>query len=259
MELHHGNCLDIMKTLPDKSVDLFVCDLPYGCLSAKSVQVKHENQTDKMAMAACPWDKKIDLAAFWEQVERLARDDHTPVIHFCTARFGFELYNSKPSWFRYDLIWHKTCPVGFLLANKMPTRGHETIYVFSKKGANYYRKDIEGDFPGQSSGRGRAGGSVYGDVSQGGERHTPTREGIRCATSVMTYSNKKGSGHHPTQKPLDLYAFLIERYSKPGDTVLDPTAGSFNSVFTAHRLGRKAIGIEMDDAFYEKASLRAEA
>jgi len=139
---------------------------------------------------------------------------------FCTARFGFELYASNPDWFRYDLIWEKTCAVGFLHANKMPLRSHELIYVFAKKGATYYRKDIEG-------------------------KH--------CVKSVITIPNKKGKGKHPTQKPDDLYAWLIERYSKPGDTVLDPTAGSFASVFTAERLGRTGIGIEKDEGFYAKA------
>lgn len=82
--------------------------------------------------------------------------------------------------------------------------------------------------------------------------HT-TEAGRRCVKSVVEMSNRKGKGKHPTQKPDDLYAWLITRYSKPGDTVLDPTAGSFASVFTAERLGRSGIGIEKDDAFYAKA------
>ena len=83
----------------------------------------------------------------------------------------------------------------------------------------------------------------------------PNNEGRRCAKSVIEVANKRGKGKHPTQKPDDLYEWLIERYSKEGDTVLDPTAGSFASVFTAHKLGRNAIGIEKDDAFYAKALL----
>ena len=256
LQLLHGDCLELMKTLPDKSIDLFICDLPYGCLSTstKTTRERYINgqptgTTLETKLSGCQWDVRIDLDAFWVQVERLMKNDHTPIIHFCNTKFGFELIKSKEDWFRYDLIWEKTNAVGFLSANKMPMRSHENIYVFAKKGATYYRKDIEGDFPPQSSGRGNAGGNVYGNVSQ--ER--PTREGIRCVKSVVTVANKKGKDNHPTQKPVDLYAWLIERYSREGDTILDPTAGSFTSVFTAYKLNRNAIGIEKDDKYYGKA------
>jgi len=124
MILIHGDCLEQMAALPDKSVDLFLCDLPYGCLTSHS--------TDRLF-----WDKKIDLIKFWEHVRRLMKDEHTPVVHFCNARFGFELYASNPDWFRYDLVWNKQRGVSFLLANKMPMSSHEHIYIFAKKGARY--------------------------------------------------------------------------------------------------------------------------
>ena len=224
-----------MKTLPDHSIDLFLCDLPYGCLTAGK---------------QCAWDIKINLDEFWKQVERLQKSDHTPVIHFCNARFGFELYNSKPSWFRYDLIWEKTNGVGFLCSNKQPLRSHELIYVFSKKGANYYRKDIEGDFP-RAVGGTNHNQKVYGIADMPNTMKDNTNR--RCVKSVITIANKKGHNKHPTQKPEDLYKFLIERYSKEGDTVLDPTAGSFTSVFTAHKLKRNAIGIELQESYFSKA------
>jgi len=170
---------------------------------------------------------------------------------FCTARFGFELYASNPDWFRYDLIWEKTNAVGFLHANKMPMRSHELIYVFAKKGATYYRTDVMGDFPAGGGGDRRNASFIVADCPS----HT-TEAGRRCVKSVITIPNKKGKGKHPTQKPDDLYAWLIERYSKEGDTVLDPTAGSFASVFTAERLGRIGIGIEKNEAFYKKAHER---
>jgi len=242
----------MMKTLPDKSIDLFLCDLPYGCLSTKDIVPKlvgdHHNRT--RAMTGCTWDIKIDLEQFWIQVKRLMKDDHTPIIHFCNTRFGNELINSNPNWFRYDLVWEKMNAVGFLSANKMPMRSHENIYVFAKKGATYYRKDITGDFP-QNYAKRSQGQKVYGVIPM--PDVVPNNEGRRCVKSVITIANKKGRGNHPTQKPADLYQWLIERYSKEGDTILDPTAGSFTSVFTAEKLKRKGIGIEKDEGFYNKA------
>jgi site-specific DNA-methyltransferase (adenine-specific) len=244
MLLLHGDCLERMKTLPDRSVDLFLCDLPYGCLGSQK-------------KGGCMWDIPIDLAQFWVEVKRLCRDDHTPVLMFCNTQFGYDLIKSNEAWFRYDLVWEKTNAVGFLCANKMPMRSHEMVYVFSKKGAKYYRKDIVGDFP--AGGGGRSASSYLPSLNALPNLSKTTEAGRRCVKSVVLIPNKKGKGNHPTQKPEDLYAWLIERYSKEGDTVLDPTAGSFASVFTAERLGRKGIGIEKDDAFYAKAaSLRRE-
>ena len=202
----------------------------------------------------CSWDIPIDLNEFWVQVKRLCKDDHTPVLMFCTAKFGYELIKSNEAWFRYDLVWNKMRGVSFLSANKMPMRSHELIYVFSKKGATYYRKDREGQFKGTEKTRTDIGESnVYGGKAV---HSAPTSKTTRCVLSVVDTPSIATRGHHPTQKPDDLYEWLITRYSKEGDTVLDPTAGSFASVFTAHRLGRKAIGIEKDDAFYDKATKR---
>lgn len=113
---YQGDCIEVMKDLSDASIDCFVCDLPYNQLTG------------------CTWDVRIDLAAFWEQVKRLAKNEHTPVLMFCNTKFGIELINSNPSWFRYDLVWAKTNAVGFLRANRTPMTCHEMIYVFAKKG-----------------------------------------------------------------------------------------------------------------------------
>lgn len=261
MLLLHGDCLEVMKTLADKSVDLFLCDLPYGCLSSRRDKVKTAD-ADELGVRAitnvpCAWDVPIDLSAFWHEVKRLCKDEHTPVLMFCSTKFGFDLYNSNPDWFRYDLVWNKSRAVGFLQANKMPLRNHEMVYVFAKKGARYYRTDIEGDFK-KAGGRHSKPNStgLYGTIVS---TPFPDNEGRRCATSVVAIPNRIAKGNHPTQKPDDLYEWLITRYSKEGDTVLDPTAGSFASVFTAERLGRKGIGIEKDEGFYTKANERAVA
>jgi site-specific DNA-methyltransferase (adenine-specific) len=217
MQCLKGDCLEIMPTLPSKSIDCFMCDLPYGCLTTAKGSTPFGRNTKGPANSGCAWDIKINLDLFWEQVKRLAKNDHTPVLMFCTTKFGAELIASNPTWFRYDLVWSKPTGTGFLSANKMPLRSHEMIYVFSKKGANYKRINIE----------------------------------EHCVKSVIEIANKKAKGNHPTQKPAELYEWLLKRYCPEG-TMLDPTAGSFTSCFVAEKLGLKAIGIEMNEEFYNK-------
>jgi site-specific DNA-methyltransferase (adenine-specific) len=259
MQLLNGDCLEMMKSLPDKSIDLFICDLPYGCLSGRAIgKTAEKKKCYSGNITGCSWDIKIDLDLFWKEIERLMKNEHTPIIHFCNTRFGYDLIKSKESWFRYDLVWDKTYGVGFLCANKMPMRCHENIYVFAKKGATYYRKDIdvEGAKEWKQFGKPKAEESCYSLLRENpvvrkvGE--ITSQAGKRCIKSIFQFPNKKGKGNHPTAKPLDLYKFLIERYSKEGDTVLDPTAGSFTSGLASKELNRNYIGIEMDEEFYKK-------
>jgi site-specific DNA-methyltransferase (adenine-specific) len=250
-----------MKLLPDKSVDLFVCDLPYGQLApgqgGKLNPEKYGKGRVSMAEKGCAWDIKIDLPAFWEQVERLARNEHTPVLHFCNTKFGIELINSKPLWFRYDLVWNKDRGVSFLQANKQPMRSHEMIYVFSKKGAFYNR--VDEDAPGKKKENSNPETPYSGRIYSNLHRSTGADEGKKCSLSIVTVrkvgTHKQG---HPTEKPLELYKWLIERYSLPGGVVLDATAGSFNSVLAAQQLGRNGIGIEKDEGFFNAARDRLE-
>jgi len=223
LTLHNGDCLEIMKEIPDKSVDLIICDLPYGCLAAQKGATPFGRNVKGPSNSGCSWDVKIDLEEFWKQVKRIRRSDHSPTIHFVTTKFGYEVIQSNPDEFRYELVWDKQRGVSFLSANKMPMRSHEMIYVFSKAGAYYERKDG------------------------------------RCALSVIQHKTSFVRGAHPTEKPSELYKFLIERYCPAGGTVLDPTFGSGNSVFTAFALGRNAIGIEKDEAFFKKAEERLNA
>jgi site-specific DNA-methyltransferase (adenine-specific) len=260
--LLQGDCLEVMKTLPDKSVDCFICDLPYGCLSINgkpkvSDEKALENGKGRIPAApgGCSWDLKIDLSAFWEQVKRLAKDDHTPVLMFCNTKFGIDLINSNPSWFRYDLVWNKQRGISFLLANKQPMKSHEMIYVFGKKGAYYKRIDEDSDKGAwEKEKRGDNPGSVY--VFDDGGKPASGVAGKRCSLSVINLRKPASyqlKGTHPTEKPLDLYTWLLERYCPAGGTVLDPTAGSFNSIKAAVALGLKGIGIEKDDGFFKKA------
>ena len=249
IRLLHGDCLTLMKDISANSVDLIICDLPYGCLTSqtyKGVVDKSNTNLGKVYGEKLTWDIKIDLKAFWIEAKRILRNEHSPVIHFCTTKFGFELYNSNPDWFRYDLVWDKQRGVSFLQANKMPMRSHEMIYVFSAKGAYYNRVDISGAFYTRV---GAKETRVYGTKQQA----IKTEKDGRCVLSVIQNSTSIKKGAHPTEKPVALYRWLIERYCPPNGTVLDPTFGSGNSCFTAQSMGRSAIGMEKDKGFYDKA------
>jgi len=239
LTLHNGDCLEMMKAIPDKSVDLIICDLPYGCLTSPKIGGQ---ANIRLPENRCSWDVKIDLEAFWKQVKRIRRSDHSPTIHFVTTKFGYEVIKSNPDEFRYDLVWDKQRGVSFLSANKMPMRSHEMIYVFSKAGAYYNRIDMTGN---------------WGAKSRTATENNGT---TRCVLSVIQTPNKTlRKSAHPTEKPDALYRWLIERYCPADGTVLDPTFGSGNSVFTAFALGRNAIGIEKDEKFFEKAETRLNA
>jgi site-specific DNA-methyltransferase (adenine-specific) len=260
LELHHGDCLEVMRDLSDASVDLFLCDLPYGCLSiqgkpkiseekAKQIWGKWSEKNLQSYGNGCAWDIKLDLEAFWKQIKRLRRSDTTPCIMFCTTKFGYELIKSNEKEFRYDLVWDKQRGVSFLSANKMPMRSHEMIYVFSKSGAYYKRIDISGNFEPYAFKATDTPATFIGTARTATQNDGSTR----CALSVIKTPNKTlRKSAHPTEKPSELYKWLIERYCPEGGVVLDPTAGSFNSVFTAFALDRSAIGIEKDETFYKR-------
>ena len=252
LTLFNGDCLKIMKDLSANSIDLIICDLPYGCLSSKTISVDrsyHGGGIEKNTATACPWDIKIDLEAFWKEIKRIRCNDHSPTIHFCTTKFGYDLIKSNENEFRYDLVWDKQRGVSFLSANKMPMRSHEMVYVFSKAGAYYNRVDIKGDFKKwtrEESGSSKQYGIAPTSFGEGGD-------GKRCVLSVINNPTSASRGGHPTEKPIDLYKFLIERYCPAGGTVLDPTFGSCNSGRAAEALGRSYFGIEQDQDFYDKA------
>jgi site-specific DNA-methyltransferase (adenine-specific) len=238
--IYNADCLEKMKDLSANSIDLIICDLPYGCLTGGGGQEKTRRRfvegkdtgtlitQSEGVIAGCAWDIKIDLEKFWEQVKRIRKNEHSPTIHFCTTKFGIDLIKSNEREFRYDLVWTKTNAVGFLSANKMPLRSHEMMYVFSKAGAYYKRIDIP--------------------------KHI-TEAGRRCVKSYVEFANKKAKGQHPTAKPVELYKYLIERYCPPGGTVLDPTFGSCNSGTAAKELNRNYIGIEMNKDFFDKVKI----
>jgi DNA modification methylase len=183
-------------------------------------------------------------------VKRIRKNEHSPTIHFCTTKFGYDLIKSNEKEFRYDLVWTKTNAVGFLQANKMPMRAHEMMYVFSKAGAYYERIDISGNFP--FNGGGRSDATFIPGINAL-ENIVSDNTGKRCVKSYIEVANKKTKGGHPTAKPIELYKWLIERFCPPNGTVLDPTFGSCNSGKAARELNRNYIGIEMSKVFFDKA------
>lgn len=277
LTLYHGDCLKVMKELPAASVDLILCDLPYGCLQAKrggkrvgKCEPGKPNSNIVIQNIPCEWDVKIDLSEFWKEVKRIRRSENTPCIHFCTTKYGYDLIHSNPSEFRYDLVWDKRRGVSFLQSGKMPMRSHEMLYVFSKTGSFYHR--VDEDAPGKTTQRFKQKESNLSDAVSNAFRPSsgvlsPTIEdGKKCAVSVIQIDGKKQGGRtrigtkpHPTQKPEELYRWIIERYCPAGGTVLDPTFGSGNSIFTAYAMGRNAIGIEKNDSFFATAEERLQA
>jgi site-specific DNA-methyltransferase (adenine-specific) len=261
IEFINGDCLEILKDISSNTIDLVIADLPFGCLTGGGGKEKgkRKEKTNEGVIAGCPWDIPIDLDLFWKEIKRILKSENSPVLMFCTTRFGYELIKSNPKWFRYDLVWNKERGTSFLTANKMPLRSHEMIYVFAKSGAYYDRKDLSGDFKGWKAKKKE--GQTQRTVPIGGEGNWECAEntGTRCVTSVITHRKKSHTKTtHPTEKPVELYKFLIERYCPPGGTVLDPTAGSFNSCFAAHELKRNSIGIEKDEKFFELAEKKLE-
>jgi site-specific DNA-methyltransferase (adenine-specific) len=170
---------------------------------------------------------------------------------FCNARFGVELVNSNPDWFRYDLVVDKEVGVSFLSANKMPLKSHELIYVFAEKSAFYkrideYREGMPAKYRKPSNPRKN---KLLGHT-EGLDQPDYTQEAnYRCPLSII-HDRLVKKKRHPTAKSIPLYRWLIERYSNEGGMVLDPTAGSFSSGRACMELNRSYIGVELNEAFY---------
>ena len=246
MQLFKGDCLEVMKSIPDKSVDMVLCDLPYGT-------------------TACKWDNVIPFEPMWEQYDRITKKN-AAILLFSAQPFTTDLICSNRKNFRYEIIWQKTQASGFLNANKMPLRTHENILVFYKNLPTYNpiktsvnRKDI-----GRAKKTGLARSQQYGRTMM----HTIWVEtGLRYPTDVIKFSNWNGSlfgknfSHvkHPTAKPVDLLEYLIKSYSNPGDTILDNCMGSGSTGVACVNTNRDFIGIELDDNYFSIAKDRIEA
>lgn len=232
--MYRGDCIDVMASLPDCSIDLVLSDVPYG-------------QTQNA------WDVPIPFEPMWDQLRRIAKPN-AAIILMAAQPFAAKLICSNLADYRYDLIWKKNKPTGFLNAKKQPLRIHEHFQVFYRKPPFYEPQMTTGHKPGNYAMR-RKGSSNYG-------AQTPTEYGgstERYPTSVIEMpiiNNDDPEKKHPTQKPVDLMTWPIRSYSSPGQTVLDFAAGSGTTAVAALRAGRRFIYIEKNPEYFEIAERR---
>lgn len=248
-KLLHGDCLELMKDIPDESVDMILCDLPYGCTARNK------------------WDVIIPFDKLWEQYNRIIKNNGAIVL-FGSGIFTANLMKSNEKYWRYNLIWQKTTPTGFLNANRMPLRSHEDICVFYKKSPVYNPQKTTGHSPVHSYTKHTSDGTDYGKtivgISGGGSTE-------RFPTSVLTFpTDKQKYALHPTQKPVALLEYLIKTYTNDAPildtiwsddciaTVVDNCMGSGSTGVACVNTNRNFIGIELDDKYFEIAKNRIE-
>lgn len=235
MNLMKGDCLEIMKLIPDGSVDMVLCDLPYGTTQNK-------------------WDCPIELLRLWPEYWRVCKSDAAIVL---TAQSPFDkvLGCSQLGHLKYEWIWEKTAATGFLNAKKAPLKAHENVLVFYKKLPTYNPQ--------------MTNGHTIKRVSVTHTNHSPnygrqmTREPYesteRYPRSVQKFAkDNRLANEHPTQKPVALMEYLIRTYTNEGDTVLDNTMGSGTTGVACANTGRNFIGIERDDKYFAIAKQRIE-
>lgn len=231
-----GDCLELMKNIPDKTIDMILCDLPYG--------VTNRNK----------WDIVIPFDKLWSEYERIVKDN-AAVVLFGTGMFTAKLMASNPTIWRYNLIWEKTQPTGFLNAKKMPLRSHEDICVFYKKQPTYNPQKTFGHERKVSTAvhhRDAKKSTDYGDYN-----FTSYDSTERYPKSVITFpKDTQKKALHPTQKPVALCEWLINTYTNAGDTVLDNCMGSNSTGIACINTNRNFIGMEKDKEIFEIAKDR---
>lgn len=240
IELHNGDCLEVMKSIPDKSVDMILCDLPYGCLNKKNPNAS--------------WDKPLPMDKLWFEYERIIKDNGV-IILFGQGLFTARVMLSNEKLWKYNIIWKKGNRVsGFLNAKKQPLRNHEDIMVFYKKQPTYNPQMTIGQpLHGKGSGVHNFKNSNYGVFKEMDD----TRKGstLKYPKSVLTF-DKPHPSKHPTEKPVDLCEWLIKTYSNEGDTVLDNCMGSGTTGVACKNTNRNFIGIELDENYFKIAQER---
>lgn len=235
IQLLQGDCLEIMPTLPVASVDLVLCDLPYGTTQNK-------------------WDSVLPLPALWRAYARVTKKA-AALLFTAQTPFDKALGASNLSLLRYEWVWQKNVATGFMNAKKMPLKCHENVLVFYVELPTYNPQFT----PGKPYMQKRAGrvdtGENYGTVGIK-ERTDTVNDGKRYPQTVIAFNREIGL--HPTQKPVALMEYLIKTYTNPGDTVLDNCMGSGTTGVACVNTDRNFIGIEKDPTYFEICKQRIE-
>ena len=234
-KIHLGNCLELMNGIPDKSVDMILCDLPYGTTANK-------------------WDSIIPFEPLWEQYERIIKDNGAIVLTG-SQPFTTDLINSNRKIFKYEWIWEKTKGGAFVHANRMPMKRHENVLVFYKKQPTYNpQKTIAPEHLIDKRKTINNSTSVKDYTYTGMKTIRKKDDGTRFPTSVIRINSE--TGLHPTQKPVALFEYLIKTYTNKGETVLDNCIGSGTTAISAINTNRNYIGIELDEDYCNVANQR---
>lgn len=236
-DLRRGDCLELMKEIQDESVDMILCDLPYGVT---------QNKLD----VVIPFDK------LWEQYLRIVKPNGAIVL-FAQGMFAARLMNSKPKLWRYNIVWDKVLSSGFLNANKMPLRRHEVICVFYQKQPTYNPQKTRGAKNHSKGAKKENANNNYGQYGfvDNAEKHGD----LKFPTSILAVQKDHPSkAVHPTQKPVALCELLIRTYTNHGEVVLDNCMGSGSTGVACVNTGRRFIGMELNDGYFETANRRIE-
>lgn len=231
IKLLHGDCLELMKDIPDKSIDMVCCDLPYGSTS-------------------CAWDSIIPFDKLWYQYERITKDS-SAIVLFCQQPFTTRLIASNLKLFKYCWIWDKHYAGGFLNAKKQPLKRTEDIAVFYKQQCIYN--------PQMRSGTYRTKGCLTLKPSTCYGKHTAvhTNNDLYYPTNILDFVGEtKSARFHPTQKPVELLEYLIRTYTNENETVLDNCMGSGSTGVACLNTNRNFIGMELDDNYFHIAEER---
>ena len=233
IELWQGDCLELMKDIPDKSVDCIITDLPYGTTQ-------------------CKWDTIIPFEPLWKQYNRIIKDNGAIVL-FGTEPFSSHLRLSNLKNYKYDWIWDKVKGTGFLNAKRQPMRNHELISVFYKKQCTYNPQKTYGHKMKKSYRSKDLQTDVYGEM-----KNDYTYESTeRYPRSIQVFStDTQNSSLHPTQKPVALIEYLIKTYTNDGELVFDSCMGSGTTGVACINTNRRFIGIELDNNYFEIAKNR---
>lgn len=234
LEVWCGDCLNLMERICDNSIDMILCDLPYGCTRNT-------------------WDTQLPMDLLWSEYIRIAKP-HCPIILFASGMFTAQLMMSKPDLWRYNLIWEKSTPTGFLNAKRMPLRAHEDICVFYKRLPIYNPQMEKGrrKVSSRKHKRNCSHGSSYGEYA-----NVSYDSSDRYPKSVLHYStDKQTCSLHPTQKPVNLCEWLIKTYSNEGDVILDNCMGSGTTGVACLNTRRSFLGIEKDYEIFTTATKR---